>query len=192
MEFIHLFFLFSQTLTAILLFLSPNPMHSILFMIFLFFESAIILLLFQLDFFAFLFIIVYVGAVAVLFLFVVMLLDVKYASIKLLFFFPLNFFFNAIFINYCYVFFNSFFLPTNLFILNSKFLDVNFDFLSDLIVIAQILFNYFLICFLIAGLILLIALIGAIVLSYDFHTFKTRGLIYRQLSRNSNFLAFFQ
>ena len=61
---------------------SKNPVHSVLFLILVFFNSAGLLLLLGLDFFALIFLVVYVGAIAVLFLFVVMMLNIKLAEIN--------------------------------------------------------------------------------------------------------------
>lgn len=58
-----------------------NPVHSVLFLILVFFNSAGILLLLGLEFFAMTILIVYIGAIAVLFLFVVMMLNIKLESI---------------------------------------------------------------------------------------------------------------
>ncbi len=79
-----LFYLFSSLalLSAIMVIQSSNPVHSVLFLILVFLNSAGLLLLLGLDFFAMLFLVVYVGAIAVLFLFVVMMLNVKSAEIS--------------------------------------------------------------------------------------------------------------
>ncbi|HEX9932552.1 MAG TPA: NADH-quinone oxidoreductase subunit J, partial [Allosphingosinicella sp.] len=61
---------------------SRNPVHSVLWLILAFFNAAGLFLLVGAEFLAFLLIIVYVGAVAVLFLFVVMMLDVDYAQLR--------------------------------------------------------------------------------------------------------------
>ena len=62
--------------------LSRNPVHSVLWLILSFLSSAGLFILLGAEFVAMLLIIVYVGAVAVLFLFVVMMLDVDFASLK--------------------------------------------------------------------------------------------------------------
>ena len=62
--------------------LSRNPIHSVLWLILSFLSSAGLFILLGAEFLAMLLIIVYVGAVAVLFLFVVMMLDVDFASLK--------------------------------------------------------------------------------------------------------------
>lgn len=61
---------------------SRNPVHSVLFLILAFFTSAGLLVLIGAEFLAMLLVVVYVGAVAVLFLFVVMMLDVDFAELK--------------------------------------------------------------------------------------------------------------
>lgn len=59
-----------------------NPVHSVLFLILTFFTAAALFVLLGAEFLAMLLVIVYVGAVAVLFLFVVMMLDVDFAELK--------------------------------------------------------------------------------------------------------------
>jgi NADH-quinone oxidoreductase subunit J len=61
---------------------SRNPVHSVLFLIMAFFTSAGLLVLIGAEFLAMLLVVVYVGAVAVLFLFVVMMLDVDFVELK--------------------------------------------------------------------------------------------------------------
>ena len=67
---------------ALLVVLSRNPVHSVLWLILAFLSSAGLFILLGAEFLALLLAIVYVGAVAVLFLFVVMMLDVDFASLK--------------------------------------------------------------------------------------------------------------
>src|SRR5215475_5158198 len=59
-----------------------NPVHSVLFLILTFFSSAGLFVLLGAEFLAMLLVVVYVGAVAVLFLFVVMMLDVDFVELK--------------------------------------------------------------------------------------------------------------
>jgi NADH-ubiquinone oxidoreductase chain 6 len=74
-----LFYFFSSlALTSgVMVIGSRNPVHSVLFLILVFFNSAGLLVLLELDFFGMIFLVVYVGAIAVLFLFVVMMLNVR-------------------------------------------------------------------------------------------------------------------
>ena len=78
------FYLFA-TLTigsAILVIFARNPVHSVLWLIVAFFNAAGLMLLLGAEFIAMLLVIVYVGAVAVLFLFVVMMLDIDFAKLR--------------------------------------------------------------------------------------------------------------
>ena len=59
-----------------------NPVHSVLFLILAFFNSAGLFVLMGAEFLAMIMVIVYVGAVAVLFLFVVMMLDINFAEMR--------------------------------------------------------------------------------------------------------------
>src|SRR3982751_5848947 len=61
---------------------SRNPVHSVLWLIMAFFNAAGLMLLVGAEFIAMLLVIVYVGAVAVLFLFVVMMLDIDFAELR--------------------------------------------------------------------------------------------------------------
>jgi len=78
------FYLFATLVTAagVMTIAARNPVHSVLWLIFAFFNAAGLFLLIGAEFLAFLLVIVYVGAVAVLFLFVVMMLDVDFASLR--------------------------------------------------------------------------------------------------------------
>ncbi|MEP3233028.1 MAG: NADH-quinone oxidoreductase subunit J [Hyphomicrobiales bacterium] len=78
------FYLFSTilVLSAFLVISSRNPVHSVLFLILAFFNAAGLFVLVGAEFLAMLLVIVYVGAVAVLFLFVVMMLDVDFVELK--------------------------------------------------------------------------------------------------------------
>ena len=60
---------------------AKNPVHSVLFLILVFCNASGLLVLLGLDFFAMILLVVYVGAIAVLFLFVVMMLNIKVAEI---------------------------------------------------------------------------------------------------------------
>src|ERR1700755_2716265 len=68
--------------SAVCVIFARNPVHSVLCLILAFFNAAGLMLLVGAEFIAMLLIIVYVGAVAVLFLFVVMMLDVDFAELK--------------------------------------------------------------------------------------------------------------
>ena len=78
------FYLFAAVLiaSAVMVVTSRNPVHSVLFLILAFFNAAALFLIAGAEFLAMILVIVYVGAVAVLFLFVVMMLDVDFAKLR--------------------------------------------------------------------------------------------------------------
>jgi NADH-quinone oxidoreductase subunit J len=78
------FYLFSFVLlgAAVLVISARNPVHSVLFLILAFFNAAGLFVLLGAEFLAMILVVVYVGAVAVLFLFVVMMLDIDFVELK--------------------------------------------------------------------------------------------------------------
>ena len=84
MELGILFYAFSAVLVgaALGVILARNPVHSVLFLVLCFFNSAVLWLLIEAEFLAIVLVLVYVGAVMVLFLFVVMMLDIKVEPLK--------------------------------------------------------------------------------------------------------------
>ena len=95
------FFLFSSLsiIFSFFVIISKNPVHSILSLILVFFNAASLLILLGAEFLAMLFIIVYVGAVAVLFLFVIMMLNVKVTNLtaSIYRYLPISIIFGSIF-----------------------------------------------------------------------------------------------
>ena len=188
MEILHFFLCSLLLFSGLWVSISVNPIESVLFLILAFCNTAAILFIFNVEFLGLLFIIIYVGAVAVLFLFIIMMLNIKNQENSVL---------NSMSIKNIYdkikYFILSFFV-----LMLFLFFDKNFDFiaifdtLNNIDVIGQVLYNYFIVCFLLAGLVLLIALIGAIVLTLRFNSDKKSQLVSRQLSRTDNFLTFFK
>ena len=80
----HLFYVFAVVAVAsgAMVVSARNPVHSVLFLILAFFNAAALFLLIGAEFIAMILVIVYVGAVAVLFLFVVMMLDINFAELR--------------------------------------------------------------------------------------------------------------
>src|SRR6187399_2485490 len=78
------FYFFAAILiaSAIMVIAAKNPVHSVLFLILTFFNAAGLFVLLGAEFLAMILVVVYVGAVAVLFLFVVMMLDVDFAELR--------------------------------------------------------------------------------------------------------------
>lgn len=78
------FYLFAAVAVAsgLMVITAKNPVHSVLFLILAFFNSAALFVMMGAEFLAMILVIVYVGAVAVLFLFVVMMLDINFAELR--------------------------------------------------------------------------------------------------------------
>src|SRR5438046_768601 len=79
-----LFYIFATIAVAsgVLVVSARNPVHSVLFLILAFFNAAALFILIGAEFLAMILVIVYVGAVAVLFLFVVMMLDIDFLQLR--------------------------------------------------------------------------------------------------------------
>ena len=190
------FLLFSGFLflTAYLVISCVNPVNSVLFLILAFICSACVLFFLHLEFIPFIFIIVYVGAIAVLFLFIVMMLNIKIVSAYPDFFkyFSLGsligmFFFICIFscLNNCLI------LPLNItFSYQPQNWLLNIDKITNLNSLGQNLYTDYFVFFLISGVILLVAMIGTIILTHEFNKQAKIQYLFRQLSRNAEKAVF--
>lgn len=187
----HTFLVILLIISGFCVFLSDNPVHSVLFLILTFCEAASILFLFHAEFLGLLFIIIYVGAIAVLFLFVVMMLNVKVYSSKVLLYIPLL----VLSATLMFAQFSTFFTKV-FFNIDFQSLDMGtialFDGLSNIDLFGQVFYNNFLICFLLAGLVLLIAMIGAIVLTVNFKSHRKNELVIRQLAGSEKNILHFR
>lgn len=165
---------------------SKNPVHSVLFLILVFLSSSGLLLYFGAEFIALIFIIVYVGAIAVLFLFIVMMLNIKIKETSfLLQYAPFAFFFGILLLMELYLSIDlSFFVP-KINTAQPKWI-LLIDPITNLEVIGQVLYHEFLICFVLCGVLLLIAMLGAIVLTQKFNAKRSNELVSKQLSRNDS------
>jgi len=190
MKFLHFFLLSFLLLSSFFVFISNNPVHSVFFLILYFVSSASLLFILGADFLGVLFIIIYVGAVAVLMLFVVMMLDIKNNTSLSVSYFTLFFLLSIFLITNIYLNLDLFFIDFNFQIYKEFFnWEKSIDNLTNINLLGQSLYNYFLSCFLLAGLILLIAMIGAIVLTLSLNKQKSFENTSRQLSRSSNILS---
>jgi NADH-quinone oxidoreductase subunit J len=184
-----LFYIFSSiaVVSGIMVISSRNPVHSVLFLVLVFCNAAGLLLLLETEFLAMLFLVVYVGAIAVLFLFVVMMLNVKISEVEdeVLQYLPVGGTIGLIFL------FLIFFIIEGDFVsfngqANSIYLDwfQQVDVVSNIETLGQVLYTEYLVYFLLAGVILLVAMVGAIVLTMSTRTSLRRQLIFQQVSRD--------
>lgn len=142
---------------------SKNPVHSVLWLILAFLSSAGLFVLLGAEFVAMLLIIVYVGAVAVLFLFVVMMLDVDFASLKaeMARYLPLALLIGLVILMQLALAFGAWGFSEGV---EERIADPVGD-LHNTAALGVILYDKYILVFQLAGLILLVAMIGAIVLT---------------------------
>lgn len=186
---LNLFYLLAgiALISSIMVISARNPVHSVLFLILAFFNAAGLLILMEMEFLSLIFIVVYVGAIAVLFLFVVMMLNVKISEVEdeVLQYLPVGGTIGLIFL------FLIFFIIEGDFVsfngqANSIYLDwfQQVDVVSNIETLGQVLYTEYLVYFLLAGVILLVAMVGAIVLTMSTRTSLRRQLIFQQVSRD--------
>jgi NADH-quinone oxidoreductase subunit J len=176
------FYLFA-TLTiasAIAVIVARNPVHSVLWLILAFFNGAGLMLLLGAEFIAMLMVIVYVGAVAVLFLFVVMMLDIDFASLRTGFTknLPFGIIVALVLLAEIVVAVSAWSSgPT----LSGRAIPAAAT--PNIVALGQLLYSRYLFPFEIAGLILLVAMIGAIVLTHRSRRDTRPQKIWRQVAR---------
>ena len=157
------FYLFA-TMTiasAIAVIFARNPVHSVLWLIVAFFNAAGLMLIVGAEFIAMLLVIVYVGAVAVLFLFVVMMLDVDFASLRSGFTRNLPF---GILISL--VLLAEIVIAVSARNAGPAAADIPATVQPNIVALGELMYSRYLFPFEIAGLVLLVAMIGAIVLTH--------------------------
>ena len=175
---------------SFLIITSKNSVHSVLFLVLNFIITTGILLILEREFLALSFLIIYVGAISILFLFVIMMLDIKVVNSTkdLLKYFPVGSLIGIIF------FLEIFYIIFNTFIKNSYSTGFysnsytnwfkSIDYVIDITALGQIIYTHFVIQFLLAGIILLLSVIASIILTRDSIKIKPRKqILFRQISR---------
>jgi NADH-quinone oxidoreductase subunit J len=180
-----------------------NPVHSVLFLIFVFCNIAIMLLICKIEFIAIMFIIIYVGAIAILFLFVVMMLDIEVidsSTNK-----KTNYYWISLIICAFFLFgiittvSNFLFYNNNTWSNYISTVNIPNEYLIETITntetIGHLLYTQYSFFLLSAGLILLLALLGSVTLTINssyFHFLPKNQKVSRQLSRRpKNTTVFF-
>jgi NADH-quinone oxidoreductase subunit J len=165
---------------------SRNPVHSVLFLILAFFSAAGLFVLMGAEFLAMLLVVVYVGAVAVLFLFVVMMLDVDFAALRQGFarYLPLAGIIGVI-LAVEMIFVSSTVASEGAARLNETPLAQGADAvdITNAEAIGRVLYTHYVYFFQAAGLVLLVAMIGAIVLTLRHKPGVRRQVIMDQVLR---------
>ena len=158
------FYLFA-TLTivpALAVIFARNPVHSVLWLILAFFNAAGLMLLVGAEFIAMLVVIVYVGAVAVLFLFVVMMLDIDFATLRSGFTRNLPFGLIVAAVLMIEIFVAVWAWEAGPALSRNHIPETS---QPNIVALGQLLYSRYLLPFEVAGLILLVAMVGAIVLT---------------------------
>jgi len=175
------FYIFSVivTVSAVAVIVARNPVHSVLWLILSFFTAAGMLVLIGAEFLAMLLVVVYVGAVAVLFLFVVMMLDVDFVELKQgsLRYWPFAVLVGIAFIAEITLAGLSREMGQN------ELFNPMPDAATNAEAIGAVLYTQYFLLFQLAGIILLIAMIGAIVLTLRHRPDVQRQNIARQTAR---------
>jgi NADH-quinone oxidoreductase subunit J len=163
-----------------------NPVHSVLFLILAFFNSAGLFVLMGAEFLAMILVIVYVGAVAVLFLFVVMMLDIDFAQLRSGFmrYLPIGALIGFILLAELLLIFGSWIIAPGVASVQAAPLPANAPAMTNTRALGDVLYTRYIFAFQAAGLILLVAMIGAIVLTLRQRVGVRRQRIPEQLARS--------
>ena len=182
------FYLFSSitVLSSVAVISSRNPVHSVFFLILAFVNSAGIFVLAGAEFLAMILLIVYVGAVAVLFLFVVMMLNVAqqknqwFAGHQSSRHIPVGFIISILIFFEIIIVIGGWKYKPEIFDINNSTAQTT---LSNTHSLGQILYTDYIHVFQISGMILLVAMIGAIVLTFRQRSGLKRQSYIKQISR---------
>ncbi len=180
MAFFFYLFAILSILSAIYVIRVRNPVHAVLFLIFTFVNSTVLFILLGAEFIAMILLIVYIGAVAVLFLFVVMMLDIDYIKLRQ------GFTKHLVLSTILSV---VFFLVISFIILNSA-LNINNGInysMNNMKAIGDLLYTDYMYAFHLSGILLLTAIVGTIALaSQDKKKGIKRQNVLKQLTQSSS------
>lgn len=178
------FYLFACVLiaSAVMVIVSRNPVHSVLFLILAFVNASGLFILLGAEFLAMILIVIYVGAVAVLFLFVIMMLDVDFAELRAGFleYLPLGLLIGAIFLAELLLVAGGWIINPTI----SKSITAPIpSTISNTEALGMVLYTQYIHYFQLAAMVLLVAMIGAIVLTLRHKTNVKRQNISVQNAR---------
>jgi NADH-quinone oxidoreductase subunit J len=181
------FYVFAAILlgSATMVVSARNPVHAVLFLILAFFNAAALFVLAGAEFLAMILVIVYVGAVAVLFLFVVMMLDINFAQLRegTQRYWPIGVTVGLLLLVELGVALAGWQLAPDS--AKLRFAPMAAD-VQNTAQLGRILYTDYILIFQAAGLVLLVAMVGAIVLTLRDRPRSRRQDIGRQIARNSS------
>ncbi len=183
------FYLFSALAVAsgIMVISSKNPVHAVLYLILAFFNSAGLFLLLGAEFVAMILVIVYVGAVAVLFLFVVMMLDINFAELRanLMQALPVGVLIGLVLLSELILSVGEWTIPERA--LENRLQPIEVltapEGVTNSHALGQVLYTDYILAFQGSGMVLLVAMIGAIVLTLRAREGVRRQSIADQVAR---------
>ncbi len=182
-----MFYLFAVVTVAsgVMVVAARNPVHSVLFLILAFFNSAGLFVLLGAEFLAMILVVVYVGAVAVLFLFVVMMLDIDFAELRSGFirYLPIGALIGFVLLAELVLIFGSSAIAPGIAGLPAAPAPANAVAMTNTRALGALLYTRYIFAFQAAGVILLVAMIGAIVLTLRRRVGVRRQSIPDQLAR---------
>ena len=183
MVFAFYLFALSALASGLMVVLARNPVHSVLWLILAFLSSAGLFVLLGAEFVAMLLMIVYVGAVAVLFLFVVMMLDVDFAELKgeMARYMPLGLLIGVVILMQLGIAFGAW-APAET--AESMRAAVTPEGVTNTAALGLLIYDKYILLFQLAGLILLVAMIGAIVLTLRHRKDVKRQNVLQQMWRD--------
>jgi len=162
------FYLFASivVLSAVMVITARNPVHSVLWLILAFFNAAGLFVLLGAEFLAMLLVVVYVGAVAVLFLFVVMMLDINFVELRqgFLKYLPIGLVVGIILLSELLIVGGAWTVSADPKLLAAPTPDAAS--VDNVRALGRLLYTDYLLVFQAAGMVLLVAMIGAIVLTH--------------------------
>jgi NADH-quinone oxidoreductase subunit J len=170
-------------ISGILVVANRNPVYSVLFLILTFFNAAGLFVLMGAEFLAMMLVVVYVGAVAVLFLFVVMMLDINFVALRQGFvrYLPIGAIVGVILVVELFFIFGGWLAPGTATTLGAP--TPALEQASNTQALGQLLYTKYFYLFQSAGMILLVSMIGAIVLTHRQRVGVKRQRIATQLER---------
>ncbi len=181
------FYMFSAVTiaSAVMVISARNPVHSVLFLILAFFNSAGLFLLLGAEFLAMILVVVYVGAVAVLFLFVVMMLDVDFVELRqgFLQYLPVGGIIGIVLVAQLITILGAWAISPEV-AADPTAPIPPFTEVGNVEAIGLLLYTKYVYFFQVAGLVLLVAMIGAIVLTLRHKEGVKRQSISDQVARN--------
>jgi NADH-quinone oxidoreductase subunit J len=180
------FYLFSAVIiaSAVMVVGARNPVHSVLFLILAFFNAAGLFVILGAEFLAMILVVVYVGAVAVLFLFVVMMLDVDFVELRqgFLNYLPVGALVGIVLLAELLIVLGGWVFAPDIGLAVAAPIP-ELDQTSNTAALGQILYTRYIFFFQAAGMILLVAMVGAIVLTLRHKEGVKRQSIADQVAR---------